>query len=60
MACLSVLAGDLWWPRTSGDRFRFVRAITYLLHHRFGNFVKENKRNPHKNVGKILCLGGKK
>ena len=55
-----LMAGDQWWPRTSGSRFRYARAITYLLRHRFGNFVKGNKRNPHKNTGKIVCLGGKK
>ena len=43
-----ILAGDQRWPRTSGGRLRFARAITYLLRHRFGNFVKGNKRNPHK------------
>ena len=43
-----VLAGDQWWLRTSGGRFRFARAITYLLRHRFGSFVKENNLNPHK------------
>ena len=55
-----LLAGDQWWPHTSGGRLRFVRAITYLLRHRFGNFVKGNKRNLHKKTGKILCLGGEK
>ena len=25
---LHLLAGDLWWPRTSDGRLRFVRAIT--------------------------------
>ena len=30
----TVLAGDRWWPRTSGGCFRFARAITYLLRHR--------------------------
>ena len=44
----TVLAGDQWWPRTSGGRLRFVRANTYLLRHRIGNFVKGNKRNLHK------------
>ena len=39
-----VLAGDQWWPRTSGGRLRSVRAITYLLRHRIGNFVKGNKK----------------
>ena len=43
-----VLAGDQWWPRTSGGRLRFVRTITYLLRHRIGNFGKGNKRNLHK------------
>ena len=43
----SLLAGDQWWPRTSGGRLRFVLAITYLLRHRIGNFVKGNKRNLH-------------
>ena len=28
-------------------RLHFVRAITYLLYHRIGNFVKGNKRNCH-------------
>ena len=43
----ALLAGNQWWPRTSGGRLRFARAITHLLSHRFGNFVKGNKRNPH-------------
>ena len=42
-----LLAGDQWWLRPSGGRLRFVRSITYLLRHRFGNFVKGNKRNLH-------------
>ena len=44
----NILAGDQWWPRTSGGRLRSVQAITYLLCHRIGNFVKGNKRNLHK------------
>ena len=42
-----LLAGDQWWPRTSGGRLRVVRAVTYLLRHRIGNFVTGNKRNIH-------------
>ena len=38
-----VLAGDQWWPRTSGGRLRFANAITHLLRHRFGHFVNSNK-----------------
>ena len=45
---VGILAGDQWWPRTSGGCLRFVRAITYLLRHRISNFVKGNKRNLHK------------
>ena len=44
-----VLAGDQWWPRTRGGRLRLVHAITHVLHHNFGHFVKGNKRNAHKN-----------
>ena len=55
---LKILAGDQWWPRTSGGHLRLAQALTYLLRHRLGNFVKGNKRNPHKKDGKILCLGG--
>ena len=44
----TLLADDQWWPRTSGGRLRFARAITYLLHHRFGSFLKGNKRKPYK------------
>ena len=47
-AGLKVLAGDQWWPRTSGGRLRFAHAITHLLRHRFGHFVNSNKRNTHK------------
>ena len=43
-----VLAGDQWWPRTSGGRLRFAHAITHLLRHRFGHFVNSNKWNTHK------------
>ena len=39
----NVLAGDQWWPRTSGGRLRFAHAITHLLRHRFGHFVNSNK-----------------
>ena len=42
-----LLAGDQWWPRTSGGRVRFVRAVMYLLCHRIGNFGTGNKRNSH-------------
>ena len=38
-----LLAGDQWWPHTSGGRLRSARAITYLLRHRISN-----KRNLHK------------
>ena len=38
-----LLAGDQWWPRTSGGRLRFAHAPTHLLRHRFGNFVNSNK-----------------
>ena len=41
----AVLAGDQWWPRTSGSRVRSVRAMTYFLRHRIGNFIKGNKMN---------------
>ena len=44
----TVLAGDQWWPRTSGGRLRFLRAITYLFRHRIGKFITGNKRNLHK------------
>ena len=44
----SLLAGDQWWPRTSGGRLRFAHAITHLLRHRFSHFVNSNKRNSHK------------
>ena len=27
---LSVLAGDQWWPRTSGGRLRFAYAVTQI------------------------------
>ena len=40
---LTVLAGDQWWPRTSGGRLRFAHAITHLLRHRFGHFINSNK-----------------
>ena len=43
-----LLAGDQWWPRTSGGRLRFAHAITHLLRHRFGLFMKGNKRNTYK------------
>ena len=39
----SVLAGDQWWPRTSGGRLRFAHAITHLFRHRFGHFINSNK-----------------
>ena len=39
----TLLAGDQWWPRTSGGRLRFAHTITHLLRHRFGHFVKSNK-----------------
>ena len=39
----NILAGDQWWPRTSGGRLRFAHAITHLLRHRFGHFVNSNK-----------------
>ena len=45
---VDLLAGDQWWPRTNDGRLRSVRAITYLLRLRVGNFVKGNKRNLHK------------
>ena len=45
---LAILAGDQWWPRTSGGRLRCAHAITHLLRHRFGLFIKGNKRNTHK------------
>ena len=51
MYSIAILAGDQWWPRTSGGRLRFVRAKAYLLRHRIGTFVKGNKRNLHKNTG---------
>ena len=44
----TLLAGDQWWPRTSGGRLHSVWAIAYLLRHRISNFVKGNKRNLHK------------
>ena len=47
-ACYPLLAADQWWPRTSGGRLRFIRAITYSLRHRISNFVEGNKRNLHK------------
>ena len=47
VAVNDLLASDQWWPRSSGDRLRFVRTITNLLRHRIGNFVKGNKRNLH-------------
>ena len=46
----TLLAGDQWWPRTSGGRLRFIRAITYLLRHIIGMFVKGNKGNLHKKI----------
>ena len=44
MSTHNILADDQWWPRTKGGRLRFARAITYLLRHKFGSFVKRNKR----------------
>ena len=42
--CLNaILAGDQWWPHTSGGRLRFAHAISHLLRHRLGHFVKSNK-----------------
>ena len=38
-----------YWPRTGGGRLRLVNAITHVLHHEFGHFVKENKRNAPQN-----------
>ena len=40
---MTVLAGDQWWPRTSGGRLRYAHAITHLLRYRFGHFVNSNK-----------------
>ena len=31
-----VLAGDQWWPRTSGGRLRLAHVTTHVLHHKFG------------------------
>ena len=44
----TVLAGDQWWPRTSGGRLRFAHAITHLSRRRLGLFMKENKRSTYK------------
>ena len=42
----TLLAGDQWWPRTSGGRLRFEHAVMHLLRHRFGHFVeKKTKKN---------------
>ena len=38
-----LLAGNQWWPRTSGGRLRLVHAIKHLLHHKVGHFVTRNK-----------------
>ena len=46
---IMVLAGNQWWPHTSGGRLRLAHAITHVSHHRFGHFVKGNIRNIHKN-----------
>ena len=44
----AILAGDQWWPRTSGGRLRFAHAISHLLRHRFGLFIKGNNRDTYK------------
>ena len=41
--CRYILAGDQWWPRTSGGRLRFAHAVTHLLRHRIGHFINSNK-----------------
>ena len=48
LVVFAVLAGDQWLARTSGGRLRFAHAITHLLRHRFGLFIKGNKRNTYK------------
>ena len=56
----SLLAGDQWWPRTSGGRLRFAHAITHLLRHRFGHFINSNKWNTHKKDWSNFLPGSQK
>ena len=51
----TVLAGDQWWPRTSGGRLRFVRAITYLLRPSQNRQLckRKQKESPYKRVVKF-------
>ena len=44
--CLTVW--QPWWPRSSGDRLKFAREITFLFGHIYGHFVRGNKRNAFK------------
>ena len=59
---ITLLAGDQWWPHTSGGRLRFAQAVMHLLRHRFGCFVKKEQTKVTA-TGKsdpIFCLGGQK
>ena len=38
-----LLAGDQWWPHTSGGRLRLAHAITHVLQHKVSHCVKRNK-----------------
>ena len=50
---VSILAGDQWWPRTSGGRLRFVRAITYLLSQIRQFCKRKEKESPQKRLVKF-------
>ena len=52
------MAGDQWWPRTSGCRLRLADAMTHVMHYEFGYVVIANKRNKFKKIDRIFCLGG--
>ena len=58
----ALLAGDQRWPRTSSGRLRLAHAITRVLHHKFGHFVKGKKETPAKRLIKFSAreVKGKK
>ena len=37
-----------YWLATSGGRLHLAQAITHVLHHKFGYFVKATKETPSK------------
>ena len=62
LVTVTVLAGDQWWPATSGGRLRLAQAVKHVLHHKFGHSVKGNKNYTLKNINidEIFFLGGKR